>query len=306
MNFSLIFILSLFLGLPMLAQNFERINFNESPDDYYLAVPPASEDILGVILLMPGFGLDAESIFPQTKLHNVAYANKVLTIAVAGGPKIYADQAVINRLNQAIEHVKDRYKVTADSFIIGGFSAGGTISLRYAEYCYEHPGLTPVQPKAVFSVDSPVDLFHIWNYFDRELTRNFSPVGTNEANFVKGIMLDEIGDPEQEVEQYNQLTPFNATLKQPGNEKFLKDISVRVYHDIDVEWLVNNRRRSLYDNNALPASELINRLVQLGNSQAEFMQAKQPGIRSNGMRHPHSWSIVDEVELVQWALAHFE
>ena len=52
----------------------------------------------------------------------------------------------------------------------------------------------------------------------------------------------------------------------------------------------------------LPASELINRLVQQGNDTAEFMQAKQPGMRSNGLRHPHSWSIVDEVELVQWAL----
>ncbi len=51
---------------------------------------------------------------------------------------------------------------------------------------------------------------------------------------------------------------------------------------------------------------LISRLLLSGNEQAEFMTAKQPGYRSNGMRHPHSWSIVDEVEMVQWVLKSLE
>ncbi len=50
----------------------------------------------------------------------------------------------------------------------------------------------------------------------------------------------------------------------------------------------------------LDASELVSRLVLMGNKHAEFVSSKTPGRRSNGLRHPHSWSIVDEVDCVQW------
>jgi hypothetical protein len=38
----------------------------------------------------------------------------------------------------------------------------------------------------------------------------------------------------------------------------------------------------------------------MGNKRAEFMQSFKTGYRSNGQRHPHSWSIVDEKELIVW------
>ncbi|ELR71965.1 secreted protein [Fulvivirga imtechensis AK7] len=282
-------------------QNYEKVVFNNEPGDgYYLAIAPESTEISGVLVLLPGFGQTAESIFPETKIHNVAYLHGILTIAVAGGRKLYADEEVMTKLNATLEHVKERYNLSRDQFVIGGFSAGGTISLRYAEYCYERPQEASIQPKGVFSVDSPVDLFNIWDYFQREIKKNYSEAGVGEANFVSEIMLREIGHPVKNKATYDKLTPFNADLDEPGNERFLKDVSVRVYHDIDVIWLLQNRRRSLFDSNALAASELINRLLLAGNEKAEFVPAKQPGFRSAGFRHPHSWSIVDEVELVLW------
>ncbi|MFM7857623.1 MAG: hypothetical protein ACKO96_38310, partial [Flammeovirgaceae bacterium] len=95
-------------------------------------------------------------------------------------------------------------------------------------------------------------------------------------------------------------SPFYAASNEPGNERFLKNTAVRVYHDMDVVWQLQNRRRSLYDNNALCSSELINRLLLMGNDKAAFVQSDRKGYRSNGMRHTHSWSIVDEVECIQW------
>jgi hypothetical protein len=81
---------------------------------------------------------------------------------------------------------------------------------------------------------------------------------------------------------------------------YLKDVAVRTYHDIDIAWVIEERQRSAFDTNFLNASELIKRLRALGNERAEFIQSDQKGYRSNGMRHPHSWSIVDEVECIQW------
>lgn len=285
----------------LFGQNFEKVVFNDQLENgYYVSVMPQSEDIKGVLILMPGFGENAESIFPESKIQNVGYLNGILTVAIAGGRKLYADEEVTTRLNEAFEHVRKKYGVEKDQFVIGGFSAGGTISLRYAEYSYENPQEAAIQPQGVFSVDSPVDLFDIWDYFQREIKKNYSEAGVGEAKFVSEIMLNEIGDPVKDKDTYNRLTPFNADLDKPGNEKFLKEIAVRVYHDVDVVWQLQNRRRSLFDMNSLAASEMISRLMLMGNERAEFMPAKQPGVRSTGLRHPHSWSIVDEVELVQW------
>ncbi|MEQ8475315.1 hypothetical protein [Fulvivirga sp.] len=300
----LTFLLTLltFASSQLIAQNFEKIIFDQNNTDsgYYLAVVPEDKKIKGVLVLMPGFGQKAESIFPETKIHNVAYLHGILTIAVAGERKLYADQSVINRLNMALQHVKNKYAVASDQFVIGGFSAGGTISMRYAEYCVEKSSEGPIQPQAVFSVDSPIDLFGIWDYFQREIKKNYSDAGVGEAQFVSEIMTREIGTPTTNKANYDRLTPFDADLDKPGNEQFLKNIGVRVYHDVDIVWQLENRRRSLFDSNALAASELINRLLLLDNEKAEFMPAKQPGYRSSGFRHPHSWSIVDEVELIQW------
>ncbi|MGK7395053.1 MAG: hypothetical protein ACNS62_10785 [Candidatus Cyclobacteriaceae bacterium M3_2C_046] len=285
----------------LLAQNFEKITFNkEIEEGYYLAVPPESAELAGVLVLLPGFGQKAESIFPETKIHNVAYVNGILTIAIAGGHKLYADEEVTAKLDDAFNHIQKEFSVDKEKFVIGGFSAGGTISLRYAEYCYEYPQKASIQPQAVFSVDSPVDLFQIWSYFNREIEKNFSEAGVSEAKYVAEIMLREIGDPQNNKENYERLTPFNSDLTSPGNEKYLKNIGVRVYHDVDIAWQLQNRRRSLFDSNALASSEMINRLLLLNNERAEFKTAKKPGYRSTGLRHPHSWSIVDEVELVQW------
>ena len=119
-------------------------------------------------------------------------------------------------------------------------------------------------------------------------------------------MKKEIGTPETNPKRYHELSPFNHKLTEPGNEKFLKNMAVRFYEDMDEAWQLKNRRRSLFDSNALSASELINRLLLMGNERAEFMTSKQPGVRSNGARHPHSWSIVDEVECIQWTLSLFD
>jgi hypothetical protein len=298
----LIYILILLtsIQLSISAQNFERISIGDEPDEYYIALAPSSENIKGVLVLMPGFAQPAESIFPESKIQNVAFANGLLSIAIPCQPKLYADSIVIAKLNKTLNHVKTKYNVSAEDFVIGGFSAGGTISLRYAEYCYQKPDEASIKPQAVFTVDSPVDLFHIWNYFDRELKKNFSEAGVSEAKYVKGLMLEEIGNPIENRNVYERLTPFNMESDTKGNEQHLESIAVRVYHDIDVNWLINERHRSLMDTNALPASELINRLKQYGNNKAEFVTAKNEGYRSSGLRHPHSWSIVDEIELIQW------
>jgi pimeloyl-ACP methyl ester carboxylesterase len=284
------------------AQTIRKVIVNErdSISGYYLAIEPASQRIASVLILLPGFAEGAEAVFPETKLDNVAYANNILVIALSAGAKLYPDSSLLPKLNLIFRDVVNRYRVKPEQFVLGGFSAGGTIALRYAELCKESPSQFPINPKGVFTIDSPIDLFDLWGYCDREKAKNFAEVGVSEARFVQELMTQEHGTPTGKPEEYKKLTPFYRDLTEPGNERHLGNTAVRVYHEIDINWYLRERRRSAFDVNFSASSELINRLLLLGNQRAEFVQSDRKGIRSNGTRHPHSWSIVNEVECIEW------
>src|SRR3569833_2671083 len=57
------------------AKNYEKIELDKSDNlyGYYLAVKSVSDHIQGVLVLLPGFGSPAESVFPDTRLHGVGY-----------------------------------------------------------------------------------------------------------------------------------------------------------------------------------------------------------------------------------------
>ncbi len=74
---------------------------------------------------------------------------------------------------------------------------------------------------------------------------------------------------------------------------------MRLYYDSDISWQ-RNRRNSYYDTFIPDGSEMVKQLLISGNPDAEFIASKQPGMRGSGQRSPFSWSLVDEVECIQW------
>ena len=98
------------------------------------------------------------------------------------------------------------------------------------------------------------------------------------------------------------MSPFSLEAGRSQHEQWLKDVAVRTYHDVDINWRLKNRNQSVLYRNYVPSSELINRLMLMGNEEAEFIQTFQTGYRRGDVRHPHSWSIIDAEECVQWLL----
>ena len=108
--------------------------------------------------------------------------------------------------------------------------------------------------------------------------------------------------PAEQPEVYDALSPFSLEAGRSQHEQWLKDVAVRTYHDVDINWRLKNRNQSVLYRNYVPSSELINRLMLMGNEEAEFIQTFQTGYRRGDVRHPHSWSIIDAQECVQWLL----
>jgi hypothetical protein len=284
-------------------QYIEKVTFDnkDSTGGYYLAVHPRSENIKGTLVLLSNFyGLDG--IISETKLHNVAYAygNDVLTIFASMKEKLYADTTTVNRINTILKNVVARFSPDTSKFAIAGFDYAGIIALRYTELTYQFPTEFLIHPKAVFAIDSPVDLFGLWHLCEREIKKNYSPENAGDAKYILDAMTKENGTIYNSHETYSKLSPFDRERQTTGNEQYLKNVAVRLYYDTDIDWQLKNKRNSFYDTNIPDGSELINQLLLLGNDNAEFVSSKQPGMRSNGIRNPTSLSIVNEVECIQW------
>ena len=291
-----------FLPLFVGAQKFEKVVFDpaDSVNGYYLAVRPFSGGIRGVLVVFTVFR-SPEAILPETKLHNVAAVNNILTIYASIGRRLTPGAEVEERMDRLFAHVLSQYKVDSSVFAVGGYDAGGAAVLRYAELAQEHPEHYVIRPRVVFGIASPVDLGGLYRQCERELRKNY-PSSIEDARIELEMMKKEQGALGEHADQYAQWTPFDHTSETPGNERWLRHVAVRLYYDADEEWQLKARRNGYYDTYLPDGSELINRLLLQGNDRAEFVAAKQPGVRSNGERNPFAFSIVDEVDCIQWIM----
>ncbi len=300
---SILIFFAFLLSLTANCQYTEKVVFDEkdSTNGFYLAVPPRSGNIKGTLVLLSDF-YDLDGIISETKLHNVAYAygNDMLTVFASIKQKLYADTVTVDRINAILKNVVSKFSTDTSRFAMGGFDYAGNIALRYTELAYQHPNDFLIHPKAVFAVAGPVDLFDLWHQCERQIKKNYYPGSVGDARYLLDAMTKENGTIYNNREAYNKLTPFDGEEQSPGNEQYLKNAAVRLYYDTDIDWQLKNRRNSYYDTDIPSGSELINRLLLIGNNNAEFISAKQPGTRSNGTRNPVSLSIVDEAECIKW------
>ena len=181
---------------------------------------------------------------------------------------------------------------------------GGLFSLRYAEMANESPGMTAIKPVAVFSCDGPCDLDHLYQNFQRKLTKfpgAFEPTyGIKELEKYCG------GNPSNKQKQYIYYSSYSHSQPDGGNAKFLKDTPIRIYNDVDPNWWMNNRGVDMYDMNAIDQTAMVLLLRDMGNKNAEFINAYGKGYRIEGNRHPHSWSIVNPKDTIDWLLKYIK
>lgn len=271
---------------------------------YYLAVPV--EDARGLLVLLPGLNGDAGLAFRETNLPFVAAARGIATVVIPTRLALAVDDAVRAYIDDAVRDAAERFALPLERAAIGGFSAGGLLALGYTVEARARPGSTAVSPRAVFTIDAPVDLADVYARFEREIEKGCSEVGVHEARFVLDLMDADFGTPTDAAATYRRYSPYAHGQPGGGNARHLAGVPVRLYHDPAVQWQLEHRCRSLYDTNVAGASALVNALRMAGNEQAELVLAEGRGYRANGERHPHTWALVEPGGAVDWLLAAFE
>jgi hypothetical protein len=277
-------------------------------DDSYRVYLPAGRARALVVLLSgyPGTidGFEPGSNDAPSTLPALLAARGIATVVpVARANSLYADETTLRRLDSIVVEVRARYLVPDAPVAIGGFSAGGTGAVRFAERCAARTcgGNPPVA--AVFAVDAPLDFARLWRAGELSLARRGPRVNQGETRLVLDYIRQAFGgSPDAFAAAYRRGSPLLASAADGGNARWLRTTPVRAYTEPDVQWWLENRNLDYTAMNATDLAALINILRIAGNERATLITTSGRGVRPNGMRHPHSWSIVDEADLAQWLI----
>src|SRR6185503_5389230 len=109
------------LHFTVLGQYVEKIwlDKNDPVYGYYTLIKPSSGRIQGALILLDGFGGNADGFMAETRIHNVAWANDILTVGLPTNTRLYADQSIIALLNQVSTDIITKYRLRKDQFAIG-------------------------------------------------------------------------------------------------------------------------------------------------------------------------------------------
>jgi hypothetical protein len=208
------------------------------------------------------------------------------------------------RVAARLDSLVERHELADVPVYLAGLSLGGTRAARLAVYLRRHESEHTVRPAGIVLVDAPLDMERLWWSEGRSIRNAFHAAAEDEGRWVRYLLAQNLGGtPEEYPERYHAYSPFSMAVPNGGNAIFLRDVPVRAYHEPDVGWWIANRRKSYYDMNSLDLSAFVNQLLLLGNTRAELVTTHAQREGYDAGSSPHTWSIVDDGELVEWFLA---
>lgn len=289
------------------AQKLETVYLNkkDSTSNMYIAVIPEGNPIRSFMFLLDGFGASPQGVIVQTDLSKYAAQQGILTIIPVlktGSLYFGVDNASQESLKEQIESVVAKYSLKGKDFYIGGFSIGGSCAVKYAELAVQDN--YPIKPKAVFAIDAPLDWEGFYNGAKR-VVRLSNPANVSQevTYMIERIEKEMNGTPKTALTNFHKLSPYSASDTTQKTIKNLVNMPIMFISEPDIQWWLKERGYDLSYTNIADGVAMINELQKLGNEKAILVTTVNKGYRKpNNIRHPHSWSIAEPVDLVGWLL----
>ncbi len=266
-------------------------------EDYELLKVDEAEALL---ILFPCFPCDAANTKREFAILDEAINNGISLLFMNYNRKLFLTEMEKGELAQMISEIAIAHNLPK-KIVIGGFSGGGNVTLLLSAYLREQE--TGIMPEKVFVVDAPVDLLGLYRTSKYHLKQDLDEGLLEESTFLKNWFENSFGDPQEGISNYEKFSPFTLESNDLNNVKALNGISIRFYTEPDLDWWKQRYNDTYEQMNAYYIEKMAKTMQkELSGSTVELIQTKNKGYRSDGTKHPHSWSIVDKKALVRWVL----
>ena len=249
------------------------------------------------LVLYPGGGSTAKDTKAEFDIITSARANNISVIMMNFNRHLWIDESTTKQLVTELENVFTENEINTKNTFIGGMSIGGNVALTLSSYL--HQKKSKIEPKGVFIVDSPIDLFALYESSLKDVANpNFDEERLAEPKWIINYFEEEFGKDSLLI-NIQKVSPFTNKNKYTSVPN-LKNSKVRFYTEPDSLWWKENRQTDFESTNAYTIQQIASDLKSKNWNQLELIETEGKGYRSNGERHPHSWTIVDLNELINW------
>ena len=269
-------------------------------EGYELSIP--AEEVKAVLVLFGGYPESPKDVKEQFNILPIAKKNQVAVLIMNYNQKLYLEEGEKKQLAERLLGILKEHKLPLYNLYIGGFSSGGNVSLLLSSYIMGHPELD-FNPKGVFIVDSPIELSALYFSAEKNLENNFSKPSVAESTWIIEQFTTQFGNPHLDLSKYEHHSVFTLKTDNTHNISELKNTKIRLYTEPDTLWWQQNRMAAYEQTNAFYIKNLAESLKAKQFKDVVYIATENKGYRANGERHPHSWSIVDEKNLMQWILS---
>ena len=299
-------LLTAFSWLSGSSQKPETVYLNpaDSTANLYIVVRPPKTPPSGFLFLIPGMFQKPADVLVQTDLALRAAQKGLLTIIPTfktGISSLGFDSVTQASFRDMLMEVTVRYQLQGKPFYIGGFSIGGTCAIKYAELATKNN--YPVKPSALFAIDAPLDFERMYL---TSLGERFNGPGkelsAENAYMVKRYEKEFGGSPVDARHLYFEQSPYSYNDTSLQAIRSLVSLPIRLYTEPDIDFTLE-QGGDYWSMNAFDFAALTNDLRRLGSKKIALVTTTNKGYRKPGNeRHPHSWSIAEPDDLLNWLL----
>ncbi|MFD0796885.1 serine hydrolase domain-containing protein [Maribacter chungangensis] len=249
------------------------------------------------LVLYPGGGTTSKETKKEFDIINLANANNISVALMNFNRHLWIDTLTTIRVANELEQLFKENELNPENICIGGMSIGGNVALTLSNYLHQSQSI--IKPEGTFIIDSPIDLYALYKSSLKDiLNPNLDEERLAEPKFIIDY-FEEAFSKDSLLMNIAKVSPFTQE-KNHINVSNLKDIKLRFYTEPDSLWQKINRQTDFESTNAYTIQQVAKDLIKENWNQFELIETKNKGYRSNGERHPHSWSIVDANELMKW------
>jgi len=249
------------------------------------------------LILFPGGASTAKETKEEFEIISAAAAHQISVVFMNFNRHLWIDDNEAKELASELETLFSKNEMSTNDIYIGGMSIGGNVALSLSNYLKENK--SSITPSGVFIVDSPIDLYSLYNSSVKDVSNpNFDNDRKAEPKWIINYFEEEFGK-ESLLPNIQKVSPFTLESNETSVAN-LKNCKLRFYTEPDTLWWKENRGTDFEGTNAYAIQQIANEIESKNWSQFELIETFQKGYRANGDRHPHSWSIVDIRQLIDW------
>ncbi len=270
---------------------------------YTLSLPD-DKPIKGVIIFFEGSGFDAKNK-SASQLYGEANQNgfAVLSVSTEIPLDFFFSTESRQVAHDTIQRAFLKNSLPNENVFLIGVGLSGHRALKYVQFVKESQNLFNLDIAGLVICDAPLDWIRQYNEGKRDIRINFDEGAVWEGTFATYLLENNLGgSPKTNFEEYAEFSAYSYFDEENRNINYFKEYPMRTYMEIAIQYWLEKKRKTLFDNNGPDMVGLIAQMKLAGNKESDLVVI-YPNESNEVKKNPDAtWKAVDKDDLINWLI----